>query len=91
VALRDSVPYPLVPFVIQQLPPATAPNGQLPPGLIRRPIPEVSNGPHLSYAIQWFSFAVIIVVGSLALARKRAAEAELELRGRGRGTINALS
>jgi surfeit locus 1 family protein len=90
VALRDSVPYPLVPFVIQ-LPPATAPTRPLPPGLIRWPMPEVSNGPHLSYAIQWFSFAVIIVVGSLALARKRAAEAELERRGRGLGTINALS
>jgi surfeit locus 1 family protein len=90
-ALRDSVPYPLLPFVIQQLPPAAALGRPLPPGLIRWPIPEVSDGPHLSYAIQWFSFAVIIVVGSLALARKRAAEAEMELRGSLRGTINALS
>lgn len=90
-ALRDSVPYPLLPFVIQQLPPAAVPDRPLPPGLVRWPIPELSDGPHLSYAIQWFSFAVIIVVGSVALARKRAAEAELELQGRGRGTINALS
>jgi len=91
VALRDSLPYRLLPFVIQQLPPAAAPYRPLPPGLIRWPIPELSDGPHLSYAIQWFSFAVIIGVGSLALARKRAAEAELELRSGGRGTINALS
>ncbi len=90
-ALRDSVPYRLLPFVIQQLPPSTGPYRPLPPGLIRWPIPELSDGPHLSYAIQWFSFAVIIVVGSLALARKRAAEAELELSRAGRGTINALS
>jgi surfeit locus 1 family protein len=90
-ALRDSVPYPLLPFVIQQLPPAAAASRPLPAGLIRWPSPELSDGPHLSYAIQWFSFAVIIVVGSVALARKRAAEAELELQGRGRGTINALS
>jgi len=90
-ALRDSVPYPLLPFVIQQLPSSAAPDRPVPPGLIRWPIPELSDGPHLSYAIQWFSFAVIIVVGSVALARKRAAEAELELQGRGRGTINALS
>jgi surfeit locus 1 family protein len=54
-------------------------------------MPELSDGPHLSYAIQWFSFAVIIVVGSVTLVRKRAAEADLELRGGGRGTINALS
>ena len=90
-ALRDSVPYPLLPFVIQQLPPSAAPDRPPPLGLIRWPIPELSNGPHLSYAIQWFSFAIIIVVGSVALSRKRAAEAELELQGRGRGTINALS
>ena len=90
-ALRDSVPYRLLPFVVQQLPPSTALYRPLPPGLIRWPTPELSDGPHLSYAIQWFSFAVIIGVGSLALARKRAAEAALELSGDGRGTINALS
>jgi len=90
-ALRDSVPYPLLTFVLQQVPSATAPDRPLPPGLIRWPIPELSDGPHLSYAIQWFSFAVIIVVGSLALARKRAADADLGLQGGGRGTINALS
>jgi len=90
-ALQDSVPYRLLPFVIQQLPPAAAPYRPLPPGLIRWPSPELSDGPHLSYAIQWFSFALISVVGSLALARKRADEAELQRSGRGRGTINALS
>ena len=91
VALRDSVPYPLLPFVIQQLPRSTPFDRRLPPGLIRWPTPEISDGPHLSYAIQWFSFAVIIAVGSLALVRKRAAEAELEPPGGGRGTNNALS
>ena len=90
-ALRDSVPYRLLPFVIQELPPSTALYRLLPPGLVRWPMPELSDGPHLSYAIQWFSFAVIIAVGSLALARKRAAEADLELRSGERGTINALS
>lgn len=86
-ALRDSLPYSLLPFVIQQLPPATTLYRPLPPGLIRWPAPELSNGPHLSYAIQWFSFAVIIVVGSFALARKWGTEGK-EAR---RGTINALS
>ena len=74
VNLRDSVPYPLLPFVIQQLPPSTALYRLLPPGLHRWPAPELSDGPHLAYAIQWFSFAVITVVGSAALARKRARE-----------------
>ncbi|HYL21533.1 MAG TPA: SURF1 family protein [Gemmatimonadales bacterium] len=87
VALRDSLPYPLLPFVIQQLPPSSALSRPLPPGLLRWPAPELSDGPHLSYVIQWFSFAVIIVVGSFALARKRGTEGK-DTR---RGTINALS
>ena len=87
VILRDSIPYRLLPFVIQLEPPSTALDRPLPPGLVRWPAPELSDGPHLSYAIQWFSFAVIITVGSVALAQKR---------GMGRkltpgGTINALS
>jgi len=72
--LRDSLPYPLLPFVLQQLP-SDRPTVRL--ALRRWPAPELTDGPHLSYAIQWFSFALIAVVGSLALARKRAGEAEV--------------
>ncbi|HYU37771.1 MAG TPA: SURF1 family protein [Gemmatimonadales bacterium] len=89
--LRDSLPYPVLPFVLQQFPSDSPTVPRSAAVLIRWPAPELSDGPHLSYAIQWFSFAVIIAVGSLALARKRAAEADLEPRGGGRGTINALS
>jgi len=54
-----------VPFVLQQTGTAAA------QGLPRRwPAPSLDNGPHLSYAIQWFSFALIIVVGTGALLRK---------------------
>ncbi len=88
-ALRDSVSYPLLPFVIQQVPSSTAPDRPLEPGLIRWPMPELSNGPHLSYAIQWFSFALIIVAGSLALARQRGARGGNVGSGGVRGTINA--
>ena len=77
MALRDSLPYRLLPLVIQQLPSSTA--------LQRWPPPELSDGPHLSYVLQWFSFALIIAVGSLALLRQRAT------RQRARGTNNALS
>lgn len=54
-----------LPFVIQL-------EGRDPPkGLPRRwPPPVFDNGPHLSYAIQWFSFAVIALVGTAALIRK---------------------
>jgi surfeit locus 1 family protein len=36
----------------------------------RWPAPAFDNGPHLSYAIQWFSFAVIALVGTAVLIRK---------------------
>ncbi|HKC39165.1 MAG TPA: SURF1 family protein [Gemmatimonadales bacterium] len=40
-------------------------------GLPRRwPPPMLDDGPHLSYAIQWFSFALIALVGTAALIRK---------------------
>jgi len=70
-ALQDSVPYRVMPVVIQQLPPSAALYRPRPPGLTRWPLPSLSNGPHLSYVIQWFSFALIIVVGSLVLLRQR--------------------
>ena len=64
-ALRESVPYVLLPFILQETGLAA------PRGLPRRwPALVLDNGPHLGYAIQWFSFAVIIVVGTGALLRK---------------------
>ena len=75
--LRDSLPYPLLPFILQQLPPSTALHRPPPPRLVRSPLPDLGDGPHLSYAIQWFSFAVIIVVGSVALARKQHRQGDL--------------
>jgi cytochrome oxidase assembly protein ShyY1 len=37
--------------------------------------PELSEGPHLSYAIQWFAFAAIAVVGAVVLLRRGDREA----------------
>jgi len=67
-ALKDSLPYRLIPIVVQQLP-ADA-GGRDPEYPQRWPVPELNDGPHLSYAIQWFSFAVITVVGVIALRRR---------------------
>jgi surfeit locus 1 family protein len=65
--LGDSLGYPALSFVIQdQTPPPSA-------GLPRRwPPPVLDDGPHLSYAIQWFSFALIVLVGTGVLLRKSA-------------------
>lgn len=67
-SLRNRFPYPVLPVVLQQLP---APALVEPP--VRTPPPELSAGPHLGYAIQWFSFAAIAAGGWLILV----------LRGRG--------
>jgi len=54
-----------LPFVIQLETPDPA------AGLPRRwPLPALDNGPHLSYTIQWFSFALIALVGTAVLIRK---------------------
>jgi surfeit locus 1 family protein len=60
-ALGDSLPYPVLPFVVQLLP---AESAAVRPTPLRWPAPTLDDGPHLSYAIQWFSFAVIILVGT---------------------------
>ena len=37
------------------------------------PLPPFTNGPHFSYAVQWFSFAAIAIVGyGVVLRRERA-------------------
>lgn len=36
---------------------------------VRVPAPALDEGSHLSYAVQWFSFATVAVVGGLAFAR----------------------
>lgn len=58
-AIQAQMPYDLVPVVIQQAP-DTNPAAPL-------PIPDLAlqldDGPHLSYAVQWFSFATIAAVG----------------------------
>lgn len=65
-ALRAELPYDLLPIYVEQTPDTTLPS--FPRRLAPAPIDE---GPHLSYAIQWFlfatlaaGFAVIVVGGS---------------------------
>lgn len=60
--LRTQFPYPLADYVVQLLPSDDAP--QFP---LRLAAPELDEGPHLGYAIQWFSFAAIFAIGWLAL------------------------
>jgi len=69
--LADQVDGPLVPAVLWleslegAAPPATAEAWPAPP----EPY-EVTSGPHLGYAIQWFAFVLVTVVGYAALLRR---------------------
>ena len=60
--LRGQFPYPVLPLVAQILP---HPDQPLYP--IRLKAPQLDEGPHLGYAVQWFSFAAIAIVGWLVL------------------------
>lgn len=40
------------------------------PALEPIPLPEASNGPHLSYAVQWFIFSAAVLVGWVFAVRK---------------------
>jgi surfeit locus 1 family protein len=56
-ALRARLPYPILDIAIRQ-----APDSALPQMPRRREPPALDEGPHLSYAIQWFAFAGIAIV-----------------------------
>ncbi len=68
--LRVQMPDPLLPVFLQQ---TEAAAGQLQP--VPDPGIDHSEGPHLSYAIQWFSFAAIAIVGGAAWFRHRRRQA----------------
>lgn len=44
-----------------------------PEGLIPLDPPELTEGPHLSYAVQWFAFGTIALVGGVLLYRRETA------------------
>lgn len=65
----EALPYPVRPFLLQQLPPPEVVEPTPGAYLRRWSPPPLDNGPHLSYALQWFSFALIILVGTGVLLR----------------------
>lgn len=64
--LERQLPYALEPVFLELASQTPAQTGQLP---VPPPPPDISSGPHLSYAFQWFSFALIGVVGYAVLLR----------------------
>jgi surfeit locus 1 family protein len=69
-AIARDVPYDLLPWFLQLRDQSPA-SGALP---VPEPPAELTQGPHLSYALQWFAFAVIAAVGYLVLIRREIME-----------------
>jgi surfeit locus 1 family protein len=65
-ALRARIPYPLLDIYILQ-----APDSSLPRYPRRLEPPVLDDGPHLSYAVQWFAFAAIAVAGGVIFALRK--------------------
>ena len=63
-ALRPLFPYPIAPVVL------VAEDSASPDAPVRLARPALDGGPHLSYAIQWFCFAAIALVGSGVVVRR---------------------
>jgi surfeit locus 1 family protein len=63
-AVQRALPYPVARVQLVQLG-DTAPAGNIPP---RVPPPAASEGAHKSYAVQWFSFATIALIGAALFA-----------------------
>lgn len=78
-AIERQMPYELLPVYVLQSPPEGG-NQELP----YREAPEIdlSEGPHLGYAVQWAAFALMLGVGYLMFVRRR----ELEKR-QGEGEV----
>jgi cytochrome oxidase assembly protein ShyY1 len=47
-------------------------------GLTATPVPDLSDGPHLSYAMQWIVFALVAIVGFVLLVRREREYAQEE-------------
>ena len=68
-AARSRFPYPIAPAYVVALDTARA---LRPDAIARHALPTPDNGPHLGYALPWFAFALIAVVGTgIALATGR--------------------
>jgi surfeit locus 1 family protein len=76
-SIRGQYPYRIAPLYLQVTgppPAATAERSVLVPVPLDDPAP--GSGPHLSYAVQWFSFAGIFLLGWIALAIRRTGRKE---------------
>jgi cytochrome oxidase assembly protein ShyY1 len=65
-ALQEQMPYELLPMYVT-LRTQHPEQGDLP---VPEPLPELTDGPHLGYALQWFAFGAIALIGWVILVRR---------------------
>jgi surfeit locus 1 family protein len=68
--LAALLPYPIsaLYLVAVSAEPVPSSGGAARPSPVRLSMPSLDEGPHLGYAVQWFSFATIAVVGAAVIA-----------------------
>jgi surfeit locus 1 family protein len=66
-ALSRSLPYPILPLAIRQ-----TPDSALPRYPLRLAPAAVDDGPHLSYAVQWFLFSAMAIAFALVVVARTA-------------------
>jgi surfeit locus 1 family protein len=67
-ALENRFHYPLKPYYVVLTSPPVDTTKDTPP---RLNVPPMDEGPHKSYALQWFSFAAISIIGTILFLRRK--------------------
>lgn len=67
-AMERQLPYDLLPIYVRQAPP---PEGAEALPIQEAPEFDLSEGPHLSYAIQWFTFSLMLGIGYLFFVQRQ--------------------
>ena len=66
--LSGRFPYPIASFFVVMIADGKPQNPNVPPGL---DVPPLDEGSHMNYAIQWFSFAAISIIGMFLFVRRK--------------------
>ncbi len=67
VRISEQIPYPILTICIQP----NMDENDIQPPVVYQPALDLTEGPHLGYALQWFSFATILFAGYLFYLRKQ--------------------
>jgi surfeit locus 1 family protein len=67
--VAKALPYPVAPIYVVAL--AAGDTSTAPDRIARLSVPPLDEGPHMSYAIQWFAFAAVALVGAALVIRQR--------------------